>query len=197
MAALDCQFFGVPDDRPIRRDRGAHDGELDEGARLADGAQALLDRSGGTSRFNVDIAAVALGHVQNGLHHVFGARIKGMCRAELFGAGQAVVGQVNGDDGARRLQAGVGDDAQADGPAARHDHHITELDAAASDGVHGASQRLDQGGVFNFEALRDLVVDRTGRELQIVGPAARRATAEAVDVVDRAQVVQATPAVAA
>ena len=79
------------------------------------------------------------------------ARVEGVGRAELFSPRQAVVGQVNGDDGGRRLQAGVGDDAQADGAAARHDDHVPELDAAAPDGVHGAGQRLDQGGVLDFE----------------------------------------------
>ena len=186
MSALNGQFFGVSDDRPVGRHGGAHDGKLDERAGLADGPQALLDRGGGAGGFNVDVAAVALGHVQNGLHHVFRARVEGVGRPELFGAGQAVVGQVNGDDRSRRFQAGIGDDAQADGPAARDHDHIPELDPAAPDGMHGAGQRLDQGSVFDLEALWDLVVDRAGRELQVIGPPTRRPPTEAVDVVDHA-----------
>ncbi len=105
----------------------------------------------------VDIGAVAAGHLLDLGDRILLGDVDGHRRSGLAGQLELARVHVQGDDLCRELGGGSGDHAQADGAAARNDDDVGEGDLGPLHGVQRTRERLGERGVRRRDVLADLV----------------------------------------
>jgi len=176
------EFFAVADDAPVDGRRRTEDREFNKAAELADGRQALDDAGGMASCFDIDVAAVTVGHIHHRLDRIGLARVDHHVGAEFFRQFEAVVLHVHDHELFRIFHAQVGDHAQPEGAGAGDDHDIFIADAAAIDGMLGAGIGFDQGCLFDRQGLVDFVDQGALGQLHVLSHATIDFLLEAIDV---------------
>ena len=182
VGAEQVEFLAVADDAPVDGSRSAEDAEFDETAEFADCRQALDDAGGVAGGFDVDVTAVALGHVHDGFDGVGLAGVDDDVSTELLGDFEAIVFHVHDDELLRILHAQVGDHTQAEGAGTGDDNDVFVADMATVDRMLGAGVGFDQRGLFDRQIFVDLVDQGALGQLHVFGHAAVDFFLETIDV---------------
>ena len=150
-----------------------------------------------TRRLDVDVAAVAAGHLLDDLDHVFLERVHHQISAKSLGDLQTLRLGVEHHQLRRVLQPRRADHAQTKRPGAGEDDEVVELDLAAVHRVHRAGVGFDHRRALERHVVGHLVGARGRRQAHELRHRAVDVVLEAVDVVALAHPVLAALAEAA
>ena len=195
---MDVELLGIADDRPVDRDRLAHNAELDEGAELADHMEALLDCRRVAGRLDIDVATVAVGQLAYLVDDVHLARVQAYVGAAALAQYPAAVVKVDGDQQAWMFQPRA--PRSFPGRAARRRRSTT---TSPNSMLPRCTAWIEQArgsiksGMLDRHRRGHFVVQGIAREKHVFGHRAECFLAEAVDLMHLAHPVLASPAEAA
>ena len=131
----------------------------DDGAAAADGCDCEVERGGDADDFEGDIRAVSTREARDLGGDVDEIGAEGVGGAEFAGEGEAVVGEIDGDDARGPGPAQSLDDEKPDHAGAHDDGRCVGREMYALDGVDGDGDGLDHGGLLIGEIDGERVED--------------------------------------
>src|SRR5687768_6098939 len=150
-----------------------------------------------TGRFDIDIAAIAVGQLKHLVDNIDFARIEAEMGATQLRRFKTSITQIHADQQSWILHMRCRHHAEAKWSGTGDDDDVLKLDLAALNRVNGTGERLDKGGMLDGNRLGHVIVERAGRKQHVLRHRPEGSLAKSVDIVDTAHPILAVETVAA